>query len=507
MSAGPPVVEPTLQPPVSGVTVRMYNPGFGDCLLLAFRGADGLGRYVLIDFGVHPEYRGGESRTKRMQTIAGDIAAATGYHLHVVAATHEHSDHVYGFKYASDTFERIEIDEVWLAWTENPTDPLAKELKETYGPKLAALDAAVNLLGAAGSPLAGAIHNLLGFECVGMLAATGGKVAQLDWLRQKGIRPLQGTQDYRLPGEPPLAVPGVPGVKVYVLGPPRDKEKIKVESHKSEAYAQFAAGIMVLAADLPDNERRRLSEAGWPFDRSVMISVKVLKGAPEDDPCRRHFQAAYGISDQAGQGPAWRRIETDWLAATEQLALNLVGKTNNTSLVLAIELPGDSSRPVLLFAGDAQISNWLSWQDLHWPGEGLNGAEVSAKDLLERTVLYKVGHHGSLNATPKSAGLEQMGSGDLVAMLPVDEIWAKTVQGWEHPARKVLARLVARTKGRILRSDVVPTGDEPPERPEQEEGTEWCPTAEQWQAFVKHLDWDRGPDRLWIQYTVEYSPA
>jgi len=48
----------------------------------------------------------------------------------------------------------------------------------------------------------------------------------------------------------------------------------------------------------------------------------------------------------------------------------LQSATNNTSLVLAIELEdGD----VMLFAGDAQVGNWLSWQDLTWtlPAGGL----------------------------------------------------------------------------------------------------------------------------------------
>src|SRR6266699_2202355 len=63
--------------------------------------------------------------------------------------------------------------------------------------------------------------------------------------------------------------------------------------------------------------------------------------------------------------------------------------TNNTSLVLAIELAdGD----VLLFAADAQVGNWLSWQDLKWT---VGTSPVTGPDLLKRTIFYKVGHHGS----------------------------------------------------------------------------------------------------------------
>jgi len=83
----------TLLPPAGGVPVRMYDTGFGDCLLLAFRGDDDQGRYLLIDFGVHHNYRDTDHRTRRMEAIAHDIAAVTDSHLHVVAVTHEHTDH------------------------------------------------------------------------------------------------------------------------------------------------------------------------------------------------------------------------------------------------------------------------------------------------------------------------------------------------------------------------------------------------------------------------------
>jgi hypothetical protein len=69
----------------------------------------------------------------------------------------------------------------------------------------------------------------------------------------------------------------------------------------------------------------------------------------------------------------------------------LDSSTNNTSLVLAIELR--ESGKVLLFAADAQVGNWLAWQDLQF-ADGKEVAVTNA-DLLARTVFHKVGHHGS----------------------------------------------------------------------------------------------------------------
>ena len=60
---------------------------------------------------------------------------------------------------------------------------------------------------------------------------------------------------------------------------------------------------------------------------------------------------------------------------------------NNTSLILLFKVGSQK----LLFPGDAQWENWS--YALKQPG---------IKELLEGATLYKVGHHGSRNATPKS---------------------------------------------------------------------------------------------------------
>jgi hypothetical protein len=493
--------QPAMQPPASGVTVRMYNPGFGDCLLLAFRAEDDSARYVLIDFGVHHKYPG---REERIQLLARDIVKATAHHLHVVVATHEHTDHLYGFKYGKEILDDVEIDDLWLAWTEDPTDPVAQQLKQLYGLRVRALTAAVNRLRLANEPLAGRLQGVLDFEFPDALAATGGKSAQLEYLRAKSKKKLQKPEDYRCPGEAPLTLPGVQGVKVYVLGPPKDADLIKKLQKESELYPELTAmneGSAFVAAVLAaggtdswEDEDEGLIERSRPFDKSDERSEISKDRAPAHSRYGRFFRRTYGFSGERGHGPAWRRIDTGWLAAAEQLALDINGKTNNTSLVLAIELTGTQPRKVLLFAADAQVGNWLSWHQLSWPGEGQGSAAVTVEDLLRRTVLYKVGHHGSRNATLSWKGLEMMKSADLVAMIPVDQKWANA-GGWEHPAEKLLDRLREKARGRIIRTDEIPSGNEPPEKPEKI-------TEEEWQAFIEQLDWDRSPDRLWIQYTV-----
>ena len=504
MSPQSSTAQPTMQAPESGISVRMYNPGFGDCLLLAFRAEDGTARYMLIDCGVHHQH---PDREKRMPLVAGDIARATANHLHVVAVTHEHTDHLYGFKYARETFGRIKIDELWLAWTENPKDTVARELKKLYGMRIRALGAVVHQLKRAGQPSAGALRAVLDFEAPDALSATGGNAAQLQYLRTRSKKKLRKAEDYRRPGERPLTLPGVKGVKIYVLGPPRDVDWIKKLSKKSELYpeltamneaAAFAAAALAAAGtDSLGDEDTELFRRSCPFDASFEISKDDAPGHAEYGP---FFRKHYGFSKRAGDGPQWRRIDTDWLAAAEQLALAVNGQTNNTSLVLAIELTETDPRKVLLFAADAQVGNWLSWHELSWPGEGRkgeggSGETVTVEDLLRRTVLYKVGHHGSRNATLSGKGLEMMESPDLVAMIPVDEKWANAEMHWEHPAEKLLDRLEDKADGRIIRTDRIPSGNKQPKKPHQA-------TASEWRAFLKQLDWDRSPNKLWIQYTV-----
>ena len=76
----------------------------------------------------------------------------------------------------------------------------------------------------------------------------------------------------------------------------------------------------------------------------------------------------------------WRRIDDEWLFSAETLALRLTEGVNNTSLVLAFELP--TSRKVLLFVGDAQRGNWYSWKDVAWQKgqQDHHGAQSSRAD-------------------------------------------------------------------------------------------------------------------------------
>ena len=485
-----------LAAPKSGVTVRMYHTGFGDCFLLALRADNGEPRYMLIDCGV---IQRDAASKKRMEAIARDIAKATGNKLHILVATHEHADHIDGFGYDESVFREMEIDDLWLAWTEDPTNLLAKELKQHYDKKIKALQLAVSQLKAVQSAHAEGIENLLAFYMtsgVSLFNNADVMAALRSWSKRKLERP----QDYRRPGEAPLKIPDVKGVKCYILGPPEDRKKIGMLENEKEIYpkgaalseeAAFMAALSAAAGEEASEADDHIFRLSAPFDNIFKISLQDAKSDCHGD----FFRKYYGF-EETDAGPKWRRIENEWLAAADKLALSIDKMTNNTSLVFALELTQTHPSKVLLFSGDAQVGNWLSWQDLEWPDEGSNHEKVTGKELLRRTVFYKVGHHCSRNATLREKGLELMESSQLVAMIPVDEKYAKAKKprSWAIPADELLKRLKAKTRGRVIRSDFIPSG-EMPVMPDESSKAEW-------KEFLKNLSWDKGPDRLWIQYKI-----
>ena len=483
----------------------MYRPGgLGDSFLLAFRARDGTARYVLVDCGV---FNGTPGAADRLRAIAEDVGEATGGHLHVLVVTHEHWDHLSGFRYAREAFEALQIDEVWAAWTEDPADPDAVRLQRERDATFGAVVAAVRRMQAAPGleRQADEIAGLLDF--VGEPDFDEEPLAPQRFPSDRRVRGTAEQMDFALslgdrvrylrPDDAPLSFPGVDGVSVFVLGPPRDEGLLRRSDPRTgEVYDHALAGPA--ASDGPPAVDFAAAVRGGddrgPFAPSLGVPLRALTPGPSDggaapldpdsvDPSlERFFSARYGTGNETkGEGPAWRRIDSDWLAAAEPLALRLDHDTNNTSLALAFEL---ADGRVLLFPGDAQVGNWLSWHDARWT---VGDREVTGTDLIRQTALYKVGHHASHNATLRDRGLELMGRPDLVALVPVDEAQAEQ-KSWAMPFGPLLDRLHAKCSGRVVRADVgLP--DRPPDVP-----------ATSWEAFLARTEEDIAG--LWVQVDV-----
>ena len=463
------------------VRVRMYRQGLGDCFLLTFsKGRDKFN--MLIDCGV---LQGTVNAGALMTEIVNHVHEETDGHLNLVLATHEHWDHISGFAQARDAFDEITFDTIWLGWTEDQNNKLARLVKKHQEQRRAALKQALTRMSSARlSPLRDSINDLLEFE--GPLAATGKVSKQSAW--DFLVKDKEADRNYCRPGQL-LRLDGMEGVRVYVLGPPEDETLLRRSAPRKgsdEVYEQSFGMTLenhFFAAVAQNGADDDLDSLSYPFDSHYGIRQQDAKNDP-------FFQEFYGFSKG---GDAWRRIDDDWLSVAGELALNLDSDTNNTCLAIAIELV--ESGKVLLFPGDAQVGNWLSWENLVWRVTDTDGRRrtVRAKDLLARTVLYKVGHHGSHNATLREKGLELMESQDLVALIPVSEAMAKK-QRWNHmPLKSLVKRLKEKTRGRLLRIDM--------------KGSDISRLRTEALKYMSDAEWNRfqkatNADRLYIEHTV-----
>lgn len=469
------------------IAVRMYRQGLGDCFLLTCDGGTGRPFYMLIDCGV---VLGTPQPESRMGQVLDDILSVTGGRIDVLAVTHEHWDHVSGFAQARDRFDRLAIGEVWLAWTEDLSDPLARKLRDERRAAENALRMAAAHLAVAGD---GETAQRVDTIVSSFFGAAGGSTE--DALAYAKQRAPSGKPRYCHPGEPPIALPDAPGIHFWILGPPRDEKLIKKSNPSQGTAYGLDAGPGGSQALLMAGLTRNLGAAPGepaadgnledPFDDAYGIPMPRAEHVPFFE--QRYFGESSDGSlydRSAGQeirDQSWRRIDSQWMGAAETMALQLDSATNNTSLVLAIERTATGE--VLLFPGDAQAGSWLSWQDVKWqPGDTGMQKPVTGPDLLARTILYKVGHHGSHNATLKAQGLELMVSDGLMAMIPVDHAMAVKKRWGRMPLPELVDRIREKSHGRVLSIDdaVSGSGDLAILKPAD------VPAAD-WQAFTRKV--------------------
>jgi len=223
------------------------------------------------------------------------------------------------------------------------------------------------------------------------------------------------------------SIPGLEGVRIYFLGPPKLYEQVAEESGPAgEAYEhnKDLADTDAFAAAATGQESL---EALLPFD-AAYVSTKSEDRAEYDD-----------------VKSTWRRVDFDWLFSSGAYALRMNSLTNNLSLVLAFEFV--NSGKVILFPGDAEYGSWKSWHEIDW-SDDVPG--LTTEKLLNRTIFYKVAHHLSHNGTAKSIGLEMMKSRELQAMATLD--YDVISSGWKStmPNVGIIKDLLEKTKGRTL---------------------------------------------------------
>jgi hypothetical protein len=350
------------------VRIRSYNVGFGDCFLITFSYARAKPRNVLIDFGSTKQSATGPPG--EMLEIAEQIKKDCGGKLQMLVATHRHADHISGFAGKSGAvIAELDPDLVVQPWTEAPD--LDPEARAPAGS------------GADGTHRARAVTARLS----AMQALAEAALAQVPKLRASATVPKTVADQIHFLGETNLsnaesvrnlATMGkdhvyanfgtklslgriLPGVSVDVLGPPTLEQSSAISHQVATNEEEF----WHLAA-------RELGVDGGG-------GAEIFPGAP--------------TSRRIPQEARWVIPQVDKMRGEEMLAIvrTLDGVLNNTSVILLFEIGGSR----LVFPGDAQLENWN--YALHECDE----AAAICKRLADAR-FYKVGHHGSLNATPKS---------------------------------------------------------------------------------------------------------
>ncbi len=368
------------------VRVRMYNVGFGDCFLLSFTyrkpvasdlepDKERLVRHVLFDFGTTSRARTRVTLARLAERIASDCEGR----LDAVVVSHRHADHVSGFgsRSTAKTIRSLAPLLVVRSWTENPraapdsrrpSDDFAifdgHDPDQTYLSRLLAgeqlMERIVDRARTAGRGLR---TNLV--EGAQSELRNARAVTELDELSKS----RRG--EYLSAGRRTRLNAVAPGVTFTVLGPPTPRQWPPVARQAAESDEFWLAGRSQLSNLFASSTRARdvpLGTGRWIIDQLLHDGKQELASLVR------------------------------WLDDA----------LNNTSIILMVSV-GDHR---LLFGGDAQIENW-GWALDQAAKHGALSAELAAVDL------YKVGHHGSRNGTPKSLFeiWESRPGGQLVSMM------------------------------------------------------------------------------------------
>jgi hypothetical protein len=397
----------------------MYNIGFGDCFLLTFP-APVRPRKVLIDCGVHFLGHNQKQPFKDvLKQLIEDVKENGIPTIDLVVATHRHQDHVSGF--ANEMWNDVEVKEVWMPWTENYADKQAVEILLSQSSKaqkvhqlLSKMVSNPGLFGLDHEEKIAEIEQIKGFaenslknpEAMNMLhhGFKGGDAIPRKYLplRDRELNTIQ--PDF------------LPGVTVYVMGPSYDDTVIaSMEPPTGEQWFK-------MMEDRGNTETPPVFpfHPDWSRKPSALRTADLLL-SPRD---RRTIRS---VDDNTAFS----------------LAKGVEDAVNGTSLMIMFKI-GSAH---LFFPGDAQHGTWqAALKDNEW------------RELLTKTNFYKVGHHGSHNATPKEFVHKVLRAGSnckaMVSVYPV-KIFEQI------PKANMLADLVA-LPAEYVRSDMVVDPGDPP---------------------------------------------
>ena len=425
-----------------GIRVRMYRVGFGDCFLLTFP-AEKSPVHVLIDCGVFK----GTSQTGDIGTltdVVANVIQETGGHVGLLVMTHRHADHIAGFSRCRDQFQGFAADAIWLPVWESEYDDKAKKFQEdltSVASDLQSHFAASIRMGVDTGAYRSAesmMFNATGVEPDGK-GGTASNATALKMLKNDfGAKP-----EYYKANDTPTVPASLAkaGLAARIFGPPPvdDLALMKLMDLK-KGVGQYLTGAPAgqAATGFAPFDAGWTDEGGRSYPDEAFVEFGPRPKTTDCDP----EAARRGLQDAIGKA----QPEAALVAAT---ALNQF--LNNQSLVILFTFKGKN----LLFAGDAQGGNWEHWlygtdTAVKAPSDTL---AAEAGTTLAHLDLYKMGHHGSTNATPIPA-LKAMAEGVVALCSTEVNVYGDGAKETDVPRGPLLDAIAG--KGTLIRSDSIP---------------------------------------------------
>lgn len=329
----------------SKLLVRSYNVGCGDCIYVRIPDKGGH-FHILIDCGSKETAGSGvmERAIKDLETNMLPASKKPGKkRLDLLVVTHRHEDHIKGLDPAF--FKKIEVKNIWITAA---MDPLHKQAQKSLALHQFAT-AEMQAFAKSGAALSPELTDLMGLYGIGNEDATEFVTKTLP--KDNGIKPKfvfagKTSDDYGIK---------IDSTKIYVLGPEKDID-------------------------------------GYYLGKAADTSLRGLQSGSEF--VRKHSNSSSSAVPSNISAGDFRNLQPRILSNSLAFALDDSTIQNNVSVVLLIEW----KKKRLLFVGDAE------WEDEFEEGKKNGSWNVMwnkrKKHLSKPLDFLKVGHHGSINATP-----------------------------------------------------------------------------------------------------------